>query len=367
MRSIILTLLVLTAAAPARAQDVIEVQSVLLKLVEKVDVPAEQAGVLREIHVREGDLVHTGDRLAQVDDQAVRMAEQRAAVDVQMADRLARDRIPIEIAHKAAEQARQKLSELKLQEQIAARQAANIFRVEAAEKAQAVAENELTRALKARSRFEDSVSQSEIDGRQLEAEKASLEAQQSRFDHDIDSLKLDVARDALRGQELQVQSADLEVGKAQATHDVAQLQAQLKRHELEMARLDVERRRLLSPLDGVVVEIHKQRGEWVEPGQPVLRILRLNRLWVEGFIRVEHLSRCVEQSPVTVTVPLNADESVDVEGRIVFIGREVDPVNQEVLIRAEIENNDLRLLPGMNGRMSIKITRPLASNPTAGR
>lgn len=340
-------------AGPGAAAEPIVVESVLLKLVEQVDVPAEQAGVLREVLVKAGDLVAVGDRLAQIDDAASRTAASRAAVDLQMAERLARDRLAVEIAAKTAEQARQKLEELRLQEQIAARQAANVFRVEAAEKAQALAENELDRAKRAKQRFDDAVSQSEIDARQLEAEKALLEASQSRFEHQIDALRLDVARESVRGQELAVGAADLQTAQAQVQQDVAQLQAQLKRHDLELARLELERRRILSPLDGVVVEIYRQPGEWVQPGDPVLRILRLNRLWVEGFIRVEDLSKCVQQARVRVSIPLNAEDTIDVQGRIVYVGREVDPVNREVLVRAEIPNDDLRLLPGMAGRMVV--------------
>lgn len=345
-------------SAPLRAAEPIVIDAVLLKLVEQVDVPAEQAGVLREIRVKAGDVVQPGDRLAQIDDEATRTAADRARVDLQMAERLARDRLAVEIAVKSAEQARQKLGELKLHEQIAARQAANIFRVEAAEKAQALAENELSRAQRAKLRFDDAVSQSEIDARRLEAEKSLLEASQSRFEHQVDGLRLDVSREALRGQELAVGAADLQTAQAEAEHEVAQLQAQLKRHDLELARLQLERRRILSPLDGVVVEIYRQPGEWVEPGDPVLRILRLNRLWVEGFIRVEDLSRCVQQARVRVSIPLTGDDTIDVEGQVVYLGREVDPVNREVLVRAEIPNEDFRLLPGMSGQMQVIAAPP---------
>lgn len=342
----------LTASGGVAAEPIV-VESVLLKLVEQVDVPAEQAGVLREVVVKAGDLVAVGDRLAQIDDTAARTVAQRAAVDLQMAERLARERLTVDIAAKTAEQARQKLEELRLQEQIAARQAANVFRVEAAEKAQALADNELARAKRAKQRFDDAVSQSEIDARQLEAEKALLEASQSRFEHQLDALRLDVARESLRGQELAVGAADLQTAQAQVQQDVAVLQAQLKRHDLDLARLELERRRIVSPIDGVVVEIYRQPGEWVQPGDPVLRILRLNRLWVEGFIRVEDLSKCVQQARVRVTIPLNTEETIDVLGQVVYVGREVDPVNREVLVRAEIPNDELRLLPGMAGRMVV--------------
>ncbi|MFV0442482.1 MAG: HlyD family secretion protein [Planctomycetaceae bacterium] len=349
-----------------RADDPIVIESAQLKLVEEVDVPAEQAGVLRMVHVREGALVDAGSPLAQIDDEAARLHEQRAAADLAMAERKARDRLPVEIARKSAEQSRQKLGEMRLEEQIAARQAGNVFRVEAAAKAQGVAENELQRAEKANQRYSDAVSQSEIDGRRLESEKAALEAKQSRFEQEIYGLKLDVAREAFRGQELAVGASDLEVARSEADQEVSELQASLKRHELEMARLDLSRRKIVSPLDGVVVQVYRQRGEWVEPGEPVLRVLRLNRLWAEGYIRVDDLSKCVEDAPVRLTVQLNPDEALEVEGQIVYVGREVDPINREVLIRAEIPNDNLRLLPGMEGDLVVQ-AKPAAKAKAAPR
>lgn len=344
------------------AQAPIEVSSVLLKLVEKVDVPAEQAGVLREIAVNEGALVKAGDALARLDDEAARIGQQRAAADVRIAERLARDRLPVEIAQKSLEQARQRLQQLTLEEKMAVHQAKNLFRVEASDKAFAVAENELKRAKKAKATFDSAVSLSEIEGLQLETEKAGLEAQQSRFEKEIDTLKADVASEGLRGQQLAVGAAELEIAKAEAEYEVAQLQVHVKEQEHALAGLDVQRRQVVSPIDGVVVEIFSHRGEWVEPGQKIMRVLRLNRLWVEGFVRVEDLSRCAEHSRVTVSIPLSTSEVIDVEGRIVYVGREVDPVNREVLIRAEIANDNLRLLPGMDGRMLIHAERTVETS-----
>lgn len=345
----------LAAIAPATAQELppIEVESILLKLVEQVDVPAEQAGVLRQICVQEGDFVAVGQVLVQVDDEAAQLHRQKSEVEVQIALRLARDRLPVEIARKTLEQTHQKLQQLTLEDRMATRQAENVFRVEAADKAHLVAENELGRARKAKAAFDNAVSQSEIDGLQLQSEKSGLEAKQSRFEKEIDSLKAEAAKEGLRGQELAVGAAELEVAKAEAEHEVAQLQVSLKKREHDLASLDVARRRILAPIDGVVVELYHDRGEWVEPGQPVMRILRLNRLWAEGFIRVEDLSRCVEQAHVSLKVPVGKEDVELLEGKIVFIGREVDPVNREVLVRAEVDNADLKLLPGMDGAMVI--------------
>ena len=81
---------------------------------------------------------------------------------------------------------------------------------------------------------------------------------------------------------------------------------------------------------------------------------------------MEDLSKCVERSEVLLTVRLSDDETIEAKGQIVFVGREVDPVNHEVLIRAEIPNENLQLLPGMDGELTV-LGKPMSSaGETAG-
>ncbi len=47
---------------------------------------------------------------------------------------------------------------------------------------------------------------------------------------------------------------------------------------MQQAARQVERRRILAPVSGRVVQIFRQPGEWVEPGQPIARVLRIDRL-----------------------------------------------------------------------------------------
>ena len=77
-------LLVLTAAlamgqtfsvGPPPAADTIPLTSCLVTLIDEVEVPAEEQGVLKEIPVKEGDKIKEGELMAQIDDkQAQAMA-----------------------------------------------------------------------------------------------------------------------------------------------------------------------------------------------------------------------------------------------------------------------------------------------------
>ena len=365
MRAIWAAVLMFCAASVVAADDLIIVEKAVVRLVEQVDVPAREAGVLEEIAVHEGEMVATGGIVAKIDDASARVGQARAQADLTIAERMAVEDIGIRLATKTLEGERQRLTAEKVGQEIAVREAGNELKIQAAEKAQGVADIELARTKQAKKIFDDAVPQLQIDGLQLKADQAGLEAEQARFDRQTSILQVRVTDEAVHGQELAVGKSELEVKRAEVGQEVALLQAELKRRELELATIGIERRQILSPLDGVVVEIYRNRGEWVEPGEKVLRILRLNRLWVEGFIPVEELSRCATGAQVTVTVRIGRDETIQLPGTLVFIGREVDPVNQDLLVRAEIDNTAMRLLPGMKGELAIRCVAPTApSDPT---
>ena len=51
------------------------------------------------------------------------------------------------------------------------------------------------------------------------------------------------------------------------------------------------RRRILAPIGGMVVDVFRRQGEWVDPGVAVLRILRIDKLRVEAFLSAREVNR----------------------------------------------------------------------------
>jgi multidrug efflux pump subunit AcrA (membrane-fusion protein) len=100
-----------------------------------------------------------------------------------------------------------------------------------------------------------------------------------------------------------------------------------------------------------VEQLHQQ-GEWVEAGQPVLRVIRLDRLLVEGYVEAKLVDQSSRGRRVQVQAQTRAGAIV-VEGRLTFVSPEIDSVNQQVLVKAEIENRDLQLRPGQPVEMVI--------------
>ncbi len=273
--------------ASARAAE-IEVPSVLVKLIEQVEVPAREAGVLERLSVHEGQMVAAGDMLAQIDDAATKFAKRKAELELAGAQKLADSDVKVRFARKSAE----------------------------------VAAAELQRALESQERLAESVSASELDQLRLAAEKAVLEIEQ-----------------------------------AQLEWEVAKTARELKENDVQTAEHDVARRRIAAPLSGFVAQVHRHPGEWVEPGQTVLRMLRLDRLRAEGLVDAQSVNDDLVGQPVTLVVR-QGNAAHEYSGKVVFVSPEVDPVNGQVRIWAEIDNTNLTLRPGLHGSMVIAASKP---------
>jgi macrolide-specific efflux system membrane fusion protein len=157
---------------------------------------------------------------------------------------------------------------------------------------------------------------------------------------------------ARRRDELQIERSKLEMR-------VAQMNADVQEAAVKSADDAVTRRQIVSPIDGVVVTLFHEKGEWVASGEEVVQVIRIDRLRVEGFLNATDVGP--EQAagrPVSVEVELAGGRIGRFAGRIVFISPLVQAGNS-YRVRAEVENrteNGSPLLrPGMTATMTIAL------------
>lgn len=201
---------------------------------------------------------------------------------------------------------------------LARREAGNELPVLAAAKAADAAKAELKRAVESTAKYQKSVSLSELDRLKLAADEAELKHRQAIH-----------------------------------VRESAELTARMKENESATAQLRLEQHRVTAPIDGVAVEIKRRVGEWVEPGMPVVRLVRLDRLRVETFCDAAELPADAVGRPVELRLNSNAKDAPKYSGRIVFVHPEVNPVNGQVRIWAEVENLAGALRPGMQGALTV--------------
>ena len=277
------------ASTAEQSSTEMEVASGLLKLIEQVDVPAREAGVLAAVKVREGQMVEQGEALAQIVDTEARIAAERAEIELEIATKNAENDVNTRFARKSVE----------------------------------VAGAELRRSEQSIRKHPKSISDSEMDRLRLVVERAELEVEQAEHEFEI-----------------------------------AGFTRQIEENECRSAEEKVERHRITAPISGMVVQVNRRRGEWVEPGESVLRILRLDRLRAEGFLGARHLSGDVDQWQTTLTVDLPGEPDAKLPGKVVFVSPEIDPVNSQVNVWVEIDNEELRVRPGMRAKMTILVPSP---------
>jgi len=327
-----------------------------ISVIDQVKVPALETGRLVELLVAEGDSVSQGDLLARLDDEQTRIALSLAQNQLEIAVARAENFVAKEIGEKELQRQVQLATQHDWQREMAQRKSENEVRVLASQKAEAVAKNELARATQARQSYADSVSASEIDALTLAYERTQLETRQAQFDREMDRLQAHSEESGAAIHELNVQRSELELTRSVGDQMIATLEVTSRRHEASLADLVARRHRITAPWNGVVVEIHRHVGEWVPLGEPVLRMIRLDRLRAEGFVSAQYLALLQNTKEVSLSIHVSGRDDIERPGVIVFVSPEIDAVNDEVRFWVELDNPDHAVLPGM--RLSLTLRDP---------
>ena len=180
--------------------------------------------------------------------------------------------------------------------------------------------------------------ESDVDVRySIAAEKvAEAEHQKALESHTkVPGSVTEVERNRLK---LNHQKGELQIEQAELERRMNELAAASKGVELEAAESAIERRLIKSPLDGVVVQIFPHEGEWMQPGDPLAHVVRIDKLRVEGFVNAGQWNADdVRDRPVTVEVQLAGGRRESFEGRIVFTSPLVQAGNNFRVV-AEVDN-----------------------------
>lgn len=179
------------------------------------------------------------------------------------------------------------------------------------------------------------------------------------------SLGKSVTQTELRRMSLAVARAELAVQRSQQEKQQATLDAQLKKAALEASEMRLARRQILSPAAGVVTTVFRHAGEWVEAGQPVLKIADLENLQIDCLVHIQKIDlRRIKD----MTVRVQADQTTGTPVRLAGKINSYDPeVSSQGFVRlhAKVQNRQQdghwQLLPGMTVRVQIAQGSSVAS------
>ena len=197
--------------------------------------------------------------------------------------------------------------------EIAKVEAQNRVNVEYADKSAEVAAAVLEKSIQANRIFSKSIPETEI-------EKLRLEFEQSR----------------LSGEQ-----AELEFTMAQWTQE-------LKARQTQAAKVRLDGRIIQAPFAGKIAQVYVQPGQWINAGEPIVRLMDATRLRAEAFLQ-EDFIREIELGQTAHFEYVLAGESHRIEAKVTFIGVEI--VEGIFQVWAEFENPEAIHLPGVEGRL----------------
>lgn len=290
-------LLVFCVSVRAQTSTVPAVNPVIEKckvmLVDDIEIPAGEKGVLTYLGVKEGAAVSEGAEIAKIDDRQAIIAREAAKYGLRAANK--RATVDVEVRHSEA--------------------------------AAAVAKAGYERLLASNSgKIQNVVSQTELEEKKLEWDRAVLAIEKSKHDMSL-----------------------------------AAMDAWTKKAELDAAELGLELRIVRAPFNGQVAEVFRHQNEWVNAGDPILRVIRLDTLYVDGAVYIdEYNPRDIQGCEVVVEVSAGRGEVAQVPGRIVYVNPELRyGERQQYVVRAEItnrsEDGQWLVYPGQQATMTVKL------------
>jgi macrolide-specific efflux system membrane fusion protein len=254
---------------PSDRSNVARLPHCLVSLIDDVDLPAQETGILQSLDVKEGDRVTEGGVLAKIDDTDALVRKKAAEFRLAVAQERAVNDSDVKVKRKLIEYYK--------------------------------AEIDASRAINRRA-----------PGTISEAE--------------------------LRVQTVRWESSVLEALKADMDFKIAGIEKKVAEAELEAVTNELGRRVVRAPFDGVVTKLYRKQSEWVQPGEPVLRIVRMDRLRVEGFVDADRYApEQILGAEVDILVDLVGETVAKLTGTIDYVSPIVE-ANGDYRVRAEFQN-----------------------------
>lgn len=157
----------------------------------------------------------------------------------------------------------------------------------------------------------------------------------------------------------QHERAKFQIDQAQHEMKVSSIEEHAADARLAEAELALARRQINAPISGVVVEVYRKDGDWVEIGEPVMHLVYLERLRVKGTVDAKTYSPSeLDSKPVTVEVELARGRKEKFDGKIVFVDPQIDQrghFNVWAEVNNRVEDGHWILQPGREGNMTIDL------------
>lgn len=165
-----------------------------------------------------------------------------------------------------------------------------------------------------------------------------------------------VTETLLRRLRIASERASLEVEQARKGRKLAEISLAIRSAELQLIDQQLDRLRIVAPIEGIVREVQRKSGEWVAEGQPIAKVARMDRLRIDAFVSSSLLA-VNQRVGARIAVRWKSEQQERVShGRISSFDPQVY-AGGRLRCHAEVDNEreggEWKLLPGMEVRMTI--------------
>lgn len=169
---------------------------------------------------------------------------------------------------------------------------------------------------------------------QLKASRASLDQKK------IDLEKLVWAAERGASTEQEVAHAELDVRIAELSLEISNFDHEQNEREYAAEKARVDMMTLRSPIAGRVEQIDVEVGETVSAAIPVIRVVRIDPLWIDVHVSIEQAFKL--KLGQTASVVFSDDPESPVPGKITFIAAVADSGSSTLRTRLEVPNKSKR-------------------------
>ncbi len=135
--------------------------------------------------------------------------------------------------------------------------------------------------------------------------------------------------------------------------DVRETDLQRTRAAEDGLRLKIAQKSIRAPFAGALGIRQVDIGQYVEPGDPIVRLEGRDKMVVDFPVPQQRLARLRVKQPVSVQVDAWPGQAF--RGSIEAIEPQVERDTRNIRVRAVVDNPDGRLLPGMFARIEIEL------------
>ncbi|MCX7424684.1 MAG: HlyD family efflux transporter periplasmic adaptor subunit [Planctomycetia bacterium] len=158
---------------------------------------------------------------------------------------------------------------------------------------------------------------------------------------------------------LQYIQYNLQTKKSIFELEIAAAEAEVKKKSLDAAKEHIARSEIKAPWAGAVDRVIRHTGDWVQPGDPVLRLVRMDKLRVKSTLKAaEYMPADVVGQPVSIVVKLPRGKTAAFQGKVTGVSPLVE-AGGTFFVWAEVDNrkeNGFWLLrDGMSADMTIDV------------